>query len=168
MGRPVKLSAEDVKTGKDLVENYSTVREFRRGLMVQLMADGRYNAEEIASLFSVSRRTVFEELSRIRNPREIGQWGGYRHSTMTFEQEEKFLDKYLDSASEGTILTIPEMHVAFNEEVGRTTPKSAIYDLLARHNWRKVKPDTRHPKSDKTIQEEFKKKHSRFVWRKLK
>jgi hypothetical protein len=29
--------------------------------------------------------------------------------------------------------------------------------MLYRHNWRKVKPDTRHPKSDSISQEEFKK-----------
>ena len=32
-----------------------------------------------------------------------------------------------------------------------------MYRLLARHGWRKVAPDTRHPKSDLAVQEEWKK-----------
>jgi hypothetical protein len=38
------------------------------------MAGGSYNAEEIASLLSISGMTVFEWLSRIGNSREIGRW----------------------------------------------------------------------------------------------
>ena len=34
---------------------------------------------------------------------------------------------------------------------------SVVYRLLARHGWRKVAPDTRHPKSDPLVQEEWKK-----------
>jgi hypothetical protein len=34
---------------------------------------------------------------------------------------------------------------------------SVVYRLLARHGWRKVAPDTRHPKSDPIAQEEWKK-----------
>jgi hypothetical protein len=32
-----------------------------------------------------------------------------------------------------------------------------VYRLLARHGWRKVAPDTRHPKSDPAEQERWKK-----------
>ncbi|MDR1084686.1 MAG: winged helix-turn-helix domain-containing protein [Deltaproteobacteria bacterium] len=41
--------------------------------------------------------------------------------------------------------------------MGRVTPRSAFYKFLNRHNWRKVLPDTRHPKRDPLLQEEFKK-----------
>jgi hypothetical protein len=34
---------------------------------------------------------------------------------------------------------------------------STTYRLLARHGWRKVQPDTKHPKSDPALQDEFKK-----------
>ena len=34
---------------------------------------------------------------------------------------------------------------------------SVVYRMLARHGWRKVAPDTRHPKSDPLVQEEWKK-----------
>jgi hypothetical protein len=34
---------------------------------------------------------------------------------------------------------------------------SVVYRMLARHGWRKVAPDTRHPKSDPIAQEDWKK-----------
>ena len=35
--------------------------------------------------------------------------------------------------------------------------------FLERHGWRKIAPDTRHPKSDPRVQEEWK-KNSRKIW----
>ena len=40
---------------------------------------------------------------------------------------------------------------------------SVVYKLLARHGWRKVAPDTRHPKSDPKVQEDWN-KNSRKSW----
>jgi hypothetical protein len=40
---------------------------------------------------------------------------------------------------------------------------STTYRLLARHGWRKVQPDTKHPKSDPAAQDEFK-KNSPKLW----
>jgi hypothetical protein len=52
--------------------------------------------------------------------------------------------KNLDSLQEERVLSL-------------TTPMSTTYRLLARHGWRKVQPDTKHPKSDPALQDEFKK-----------
>jgi hypothetical protein len=40
---------------------------------------------------------------------------------------------------------------------------STTYRLLARHGWRKVQPDTKHPKSEPALQDEFK-KNSQKQW----
>jgi len=40
---------------------------------------------------------------------------------------------------------------------GRDIPLSTTYRLLARHGWWKMQPDTKHPKSDPALQDEFKK-----------
>ena len=52
---------------------------------------------------------------------------------------------------------------ALVEKLGRDIPMAATYRLLARHGWRKVQPDTKHPKGDPAAQEEFK-KNSRKRW----
>ena len=41
--------------------------------------------------------------------------------------------------------------------LGRPVAASVVWRLLARHGWRKVAPDTRHPKSDPAAQEAWKK-----------
>jgi len=56
-----------------------------------------------------------------------------------------------------SVLTVPPIHAALVERLGHDTPMSTTYRLLARHGWRKVQPDTKHPKSDPASQDEFKK-----------
>jgi hypothetical protein len=36
--------------------------------------------------------------------------------------------------------------------------------MLARNGWRKVTPDTRHPKADPAAQDEFKKNRGKDSW----
>jgi transposase len=168
MSKPVVITEEQLDQAKKLMDPHKLDREYRRGLIVRLMADNRYTAEELALILGISVRTIFDELARIRKPKEQqGTWGGRRHSLMTFEQEESFLDKFFEKAKEGTILTVNELHAEFNNESGTKAAKTTIYNLLSRHSWRKVKPDTRHPKCKLELQDEFKKKRFRYVWKKF-
>lgn len=84
-------------------------------------------------------------------------WGGRRNSSMTIEEERDFLSQWKEKAASGGVLTVPPIHAALVERLGHDTPMSTTYRLLARHGWRKVQPDTKHPKSDPAMQEEFKK-----------
>jgi hypothetical protein len=70
---------------------------------------------------------------------------------MTTEEERDFLRLWEARAIEGGVLSVP-------------IPMSTTYRLLARHGWRKVIPDTKHPKSKPVVQEEFK-KTPRGLWR---
>jgi hypothetical protein len=50
-------------------------------------------------------------------------------------------------------LVISPVRAALAERLGRKkVAASVVYRLLARHGWRKVAPDTRHPKSDPAAQ----------------
>jgi hypothetical protein len=83
--------------------------------------------------------------------------GGRRRELLSIEEEKAFLAPWIEKAEAGGVLVVPPIHLAFQEFVGHEVPKSTVYRLLARHGWRKVTPDTRHPKSDAASQEEFKK-----------
>ena len=102
---------------------------------------------------------MFRNRGSIRNQGEGQQnaWGGRRHYGMTLEEEQEFLLNWEVKALEGGVLTVPPIHSALVERLGRSIPMSTTYRLLARHGWRKVQPDTKHPKSKPEIQEEFKK-----------
>ena len=55
------------------------------------------------------------------------------------------------------------LRAALTQQLGQPVKPSVIYRLLARHGWRKVAPDTRHPKSQPEVQEAWK-KNSRKNW----
>lgn len=83
--------------------------------------------------------------------------GGRRNALMTIDQEQGFLASWAEKAAEGGVLIVPPIHAALEKVVGHSVPKSTVYRLLARHGWRKIVPDTRHPKADPQAQEAFKK-----------
>ena len=116
------------------------------------------DAEQTADLLGMSRRTVFRDLGSISNQDDTQKnlWGGRRHCAMTIE-EDAFLAQWIEKATLGGVLTVPPIHAALVKRLGRDIPMSTTYRLLARHNWRKVQQDTKHPKSDPALQDEFKK-----------
>jgi hypothetical protein len=76
---------------------------------------------------------------------------------MTVQEERDFLRPWEAKANKGGVLSVLPIHAALVERLGRAIPMSTTYRLLARHGWRKVQPDTKHPKSEPAVQEEFKK-----------
>jgi hypothetical protein len=76
---------------------------------------------------------------------------------MTFEQELQFLSQFFDQASDGGVLIVSEIKRAYEAKVGHRVAKTTIYRMLERHDWRKIMPRPRHPKSDVKALEGFKK-----------
>jgi transposase len=76
---------------------------------------------------------------------------------MSEEEERSFLAPWAKLSEEGGMLVVSPLRAALSQRLGRPVAASVVYRLLARHGWRKVAPDTRHPKSDPAVQEEWKK-----------
>ena len=72
----------------------------------------------------------------------------------------------MEKAERGGVLVVPPIHAAYEERIGSSVAASTVYRMLARHGWRKVTPDTCHPKRDVQAQEAFK-KNSMKHWRNL-
>jgi hypothetical protein len=83
---------------------------------------------------------------------------------MTIEEEREFLHNWEARAIQGGVISVPPIHAALVERLGRSIPLSTTYRLLARHGWRKIQLDTKHPKSDPAVQEEFKNNFPK-LWR---
>ena len=81
----------------------------------------------------------------------IGNHYTGHHHNMTRQEEEEFLQKYMDEANAGRIIEVSEIEAAYREKVGHEIGSSQIYRVLRRHGWRKVMPRSKHPK--KTSQE---------------
>jgi hypothetical protein len=52
---------------------------------------------------------------------------------------------------------IHDLKAAYERAIGHETSNSTVYNLLARHGWRKLMPRPFHPKRDIAAQNAFKK-----------
>ena len=166
MARAARFSDEEIAKVRELRDKATTVMELRKALSVLLGAEAGLDASQTSEILGISERTVFRNRGSMRNQdeRRRNTWGGRRHYSMTIEEERDFLRTWEAKANEGGVLSVPPIHAALVERLGRSIPMSTTYRLLARHGWRKVQPDTKHPKSKPEIQEEFK-KNSPGWWR---
>ena len=127
----------------------------------------KYTLEQTAAALGVGRATVPRLQQRFRDSQAVGgrrrTWGGRRKALMSLEREREFLAPWLAQAQRGEVLVVSPIQAALAQELGRSVKPSVVYRLLERHGWRKVAPDTRHPKSDPVVQENWK-KNSRRSW----
>ena len=56
------------------------------------------------------------------------------------------------------LLNIAELKLAYEKQIGHPTSNSTVYDLLARHEWRKLMPRPFHPQRNIEAQNGYKKK----------
>jgi transposase len=125
--------------------------------------------EQVASILGVSRATVprmqktFRTQFGAATPAPPQNWGGRRRQLMSLEEEKAFLQPWLEQAASGGMVVVSPIRAALAQHLKKPVAASVVYKLLARHGWRKVAPDTRHPKSDPKVQEDWK-KNSRKSW----
>lgn len=159
MGKKAHTHSDEIQRARQMRDHATTIPEYRAALSVILVTTLGLKADQAAEVLGTSRRTVFRNQNAFRNQDDMpkGSWGGRRHCSMTVEEEREFLANWETKAAVGGVLSVPPIHAALVERLGRTIPMSTTYRLLARHGWRKVQPDTKHPQSDPAKQEEFKK-----------
>jgi len=92
--------------------------------------------------------------------------GGRRRENLTRQQETTFLAPFFEQASAGGVLVVNSIKQALEARLGRGVALSSVYNLLHRHGWRKLAPDTRHPQADVAAQEQWK-KNSPKRWRRV-
>lgn len=118
---------------------------------------------QCAAILGVGRATVPRLQARLRRngaapgTGEQASWGGRRNASLTVQEEIDFLAPWENQSGAGGILVISPIRAALAQKLGRKVAASVVYRMLARHGWRKVAPDTRHPKSDPLVQEAWKK-----------
>jgi transposase len=151
-----------VRQAQIAVSNPKDATELRCAQAVLFPAIMGTTLEQTAALLGVSRATVPRLQARFRQNMQTGtlpprNWGGRRRELMTFDEEKRFLEPWELQAKDGGILVVSAIRAALAQHLGRPVKASVVYRLLERHGWRKVAPDTHHPKSDPATQEEWKK-----------
>lgn len=162
MARPRRIERKLVRQARKTVAEAIDIEELRAAQAILLPALADTTLEQTAALLGVSRATVPRLQHRFRQSRgaarpERAGWGGRRRGLLSLEQEKEFLAPWAEQAKGAGVLVVSPLRAALAQRLGRPVARSVVYRLLARHGWRKVAPDTRHPKSDPLAQAEWKK-----------
>lgn len=168
MARPRRVDLELVSQAQVVAVEANDVESLRCAQAVLLPALLGATLEQTALLLGVGRASVSRLQARLRQqcaqPDAVrASWGGRRRASLTPEEERGFLARWQDDSNAGEVLVASPLRAALAHKLGRPVAASVVYRMLARHGWRKVAPDTRHPKSDPQVQEEWK-KNSRKRW----
>lgn len=153
---------------KKKMKESKTVAEFRRWQALYIIKSIGLKAEEVADLIGVSKKTIIQWVYYYNNEGMKAMYllgrGGRREKCafMSWKEEEEFLNELSKDAKKGLVIISKTVKKKVEEKLGKEVSKDYPYDLLHRHGWRKVKGRPKHPKSDKKIQESFKKKFQTY------
>jgi transposase len=170
MARPRKIDADLVAQAQLAAAQAGDVNELRAAQAVLLPALAQMTLKATAKVLGVGRATVARLQRRFRRRQAEAKppephWGGRRRALMKLEEEQVFLASWKPKAEQGQLVVVTPLRVALEQALGRRVKPSVVYRLLERHHWRKVAPDTRHPKAEPSVQEEWKKKRYPKSWR---
>jgi len=133
----------------------------RQRIQMVLLRESGMTQPAIAEAMGVSLSTVnrahmaFDHGGiKALKPKPIG---GRQRENMTLAQEKALLARFAKAAGAGEMLNIHDLKAAYEKAIGHETSNSTIYNLLARHGWRKLMPRPFHPQRDLTAQQDFKK-----------
>ena len=162
MAKKTELSTQVIEAALEIAQQAKTPDELRMAQTVLLPSLLKAADDLTGQIVGRSRGTVvrlrkkFRKLCSGQEPQDRN-WGGRRYGYLSIEQEDQFLSHYFEEASHGGVLVVSEIKKAFEALVGHKVAKTTIYRMLGRHDWRKIMPRPRHPKSDPNAQEGFKK-----------
>jgi len=163
MARPLQTDSLDIAFADELLKRATDARKIRMAQAILLPERMKTTFSKTAHMLGVSTRTVSrlrEDLHLMRNEAYEGdRRGGRRRENMSLEQEAAFLAGWHARAEAGEMVVASDLRQAVAQKLERPVAESYVYRLLARHGWRKVAPDTRHPKADVEKQEAWKKNY---------
>src|SRR2546422_364668 len=170
MARPRKIDSDLVAQAQQVAARTGDIQELRMAQAILLPALAHMTLKAAGKVLGVGRATVARLQARFRRRKQDAQgptrrWGGRRRELMKLEEEQAFLAAWKPKAEQGELVVVTPLQGALEQKVGHRLKPSVVYRLLERHHWRKVAPDTRHPKAQPAVQEEWKKKRYRKSWR---
>jgi transposase len=168
MARPIQIDVNRVAQAKRTVKATRNLDDFKSALAVLLPAKAGLTLEATARLLGVGTSSVNRMQARFQlgpaASSERRNWGGRRQSLLTPQEELEFLQPWAEQARQAGLLVLSPIRAALALRVGHPVKASVVWRLLARHGWRKVAPDTKHPKNDPKVMNAWK-KNSPKLWR---
>src|SRR6516225_7825754 len=157
----VKCSKAEVRRLKTALRWKKIPAAQRQRIQMVLLRESGMTQPAIAAAMGVSLSTVnrahmaFDRGGiKALKPKPIG---GRQRENMTLSEEEALLVRFGQAAGAGEMLNIHDLKAAYEQAIGHPTSNSTVYNLLARHGWRKLMPRPFHPGRDPAAQDAFKK-----------
>ncbi len=165
MSRPAKFNASDIESAQEQLRNAETMQQMRAAQAILLPALYGLTRDQTAEAIGLSSSRVggIQAEARQPSPKPKGTHGGRRRQRMSFDAEVEFLAPWIEEAKTAGMIIVPPLHQALELHLGAKIHHSQVYRMLGRHGWRKVAPDSTHPKTDPEAQEAWK-KNSRRWW----
>lgn len=159
MSKNARFSEQVISKAQLDLANATTLPQLRRAQAVLLPALFGLTKAQTAAAIGLGPSRVGALQAEARNPSPVPKapHGGRRRERMTFAEETAFLEPWKKEAQTAGMIIVPPLHEALVRQLGEKIHHSQVYRMLARHGWRKVAPDSKHPKSDAQIQEAWKK-----------
>lgn len=162
MSRPASGDDTVLANARQAIARAQTVEQLRQAQAVVLPVDYAMSLADTAQAIGVSTGWACQLRRRFMQGKVVGALdaptpGGRKRENMSLAEEREFLAPFLDSAAAGGVLVVSQIKAALDKRLGREVALASAYNLLHRHNWRKLAPDKRHPQSDPVAQEEWKK-----------
>lgn len=162
---------EHVTAARELLKRAKTADELRQAQAVLLPLELGLSLEQTAQAIgrgitaTCQMRTRFCKVERgeIQAPQSKRKLRNRAHADL--ESEARILDEVLEKATRGGVVVIPRLKSKIEAKLGKTIALSGVYRMLARHGWRKLAPDTQHPKGNPAAREDWK-KNCPAVWSK--
>lgn len=163
MAKPKRLSEKTVARAQQQLHEAQTAKDIRKALAVLLPAKFGVSQEQAAEVLGIGvatvkryQNTAYRRAHGVEEETSLGN-GGRRNETVPLEVERDFLALWTQRAETGEVVLVHQLREDLQRQAGRRIPMYTMYRILARHGWRKVAPDTKHPKGDPAAREAFKK-----------
>jgi transposase len=162
MGKVIRVKPH--LTLEDIDARLKTLHDFwriRRWLVIRHALVDPAPAKDIACRLGLSVFTVRDliEAYNRHGPDALETTGKGRrqHAYLSVDAERTLLAPFLDASQAGHIAIARRIKKAVEDSIGHQVAASTIYRLLHRHQWRKVVPRPKNPRSSKEAQDTFKK-----------
>jgi transposase len=159
MARPFE-GKEHLEAARALRDQAKTKQDYRQALAVLLPLEQHLSLEETGEILGLSKGAT----SRIRNQFLAREEGRPKKASWYVKvlperraREAAILDEVLAKAAKGGVVVVPPLKQKVEEKLGQTICLATLYNLLHRHGFRKLAPDTRHPKGDEKARDDWKK-----------
>jgi len=161
MRHPTSFPEGTAERLKILLKQAKSKSEFQRIQAVYLRVATDMTPEDIAAVLAWHPGTVRNIHSAFLRSGEaafqVSSRGGRHRENLSTSEEDELLEQFLNIAGDGGVIVVSSIKAAYEQKLGKQVPKSTVYRMLARHDWRQIVPRPRHPKSDSVAQEAFKK-----------